>query len=181
MSLEICKNCERTIGNFEQAYIYNSKIVCEQCNSMLIVAPEPAIDNILAPARNEVVIWVRWPGKWFIIDCKFKVTFDGKLIEKVSIKNPYFKEIQTNIGIHTIDVKLLIRGAKRYTLNCPYPGYYLVILNYSETWGNFEKSCGFLYNPSTEFMSQYEQYEISAKKDLKELFCGKLYKIKHLI
>ena len=149
---------------------------------MLVITPEPVIDNIPAPVGNEVVILVRWPGKWFMIDGKFSVTFDGKFIEKTSIKKPYYKEIQTNTGIHTINVKLSIRGSKTYTLDCPSPGYYLVILNYSETWGNFENNCQFIYYPTTEDTSQYEiPIEQPVKKDVKELFFGKLYPIKHLI
>ena len=136
---------------------------------------------ITIPVENEVGIVIRWPGKWFMIDGKFSVTFDGKFIERVSIKKTYYKEIQTNIGIHTIDVKLLIRGAKTYTLNCPYPGYYLVIFNYSETWGNFENNCQFVYSPQAEYINTNLPVEQPAKKDLKELFFGKLYKIKHLI
>jgi hypothetical protein len=33
--LEICQNCERTIGKLEQAYVYNNKIVCKECNARL--------------------------------------------------------------------------------------------------------------------------------------------------
>jgi len=56
MSLEICKNCERTIGNFEQAYIYNNKIVCEKCNSMLVDTPEPVYipEPVEQPAKKDL-------------------------------------------------------------------------------------------------------------------------------
>jgi hypothetical protein len=47
MGLETCNNCERTIGNLEQAYVYNDKTVCKECNALLHIKTndEPASNS----------------------------------------------------------------------------------------------------------------------------------------
>ena len=90
---------------------------------------------------DEAIVRITWWGMHFAVDAEFSIRFDGSFVDRVSILNPYFKDIRTSPGSHVLEVKAPMRRRKKYTLVCPQPGHYLVQLEYSRTWGNFAKYC----------------------------------------
>lgn len=129
------------------------------------VGPQlPPLETLPALREDEAVVRLTWPGMLFLFDTKFTVTFDGKLLDKVSIVNPYFKDIRTSPGSHVLELKVPIRRPKRYDITCPYSGYYSVVLEYSRTWGNFLDTCQFQSVPQSLTASSVSPANFETKK-----------------
>ena len=99
------------------------------------------IENLHALGKDDVVIRVIWPGKCFLVDMKFNITFDGKEIATTSLSRPLDQEVRTTTGRHVLQVGGSMRCARQYVLDCSRPGFYLAQLAYSRAWGNFARQC----------------------------------------
>jgi hypothetical protein len=69
MGLETCENCERIIGKLEQAYVYNNKVICKECNALLCIKTnnEPANNSkrtvYVKPSKKIQTITIEKTGK----------------------------------------------------------------------------------------------------------------------
>jgi hypothetical protein len=52
MSIEICSNCEEKIGHYEQAYVFEDKVVCHKCHFKLKTAPDVTAKEIERPKNT---------------------------------------------------------------------------------------------------------------------------------
>ncbi len=113
----------------------------EAFTSLSAQPAQPPIQDPQTPGEGAVVIHLLWPGRWFLMDTKFRIIFDGTEIAATSILRPYERHIRTTTGSHVLQVTVPIRRARQYRLDCWKPGLYRAQLGYSRTWGNFARHC----------------------------------------
>ena len=79
MENEVCKNCARTIGKLEQAFIYKGHVVCKECSKKLRDEPQETNDasNSDTPKplaqkskrsriRKSTILWLSLAG-WTVL------------------------------------------------------------------------------------------------------------------
>ena len=55
MALETCKNCCRTIGQLEQAHLWQEQVVCQECHGRLTLSPQPQQAQHIQPPQATYV------------------------------------------------------------------------------------------------------------------------------
>ncbi len=54
--VEQCENCGRLIGKLEQAYVYEGRVVCEQCNEKLTKGPKKPTETKRGRNKRDLVV-----------------------------------------------------------------------------------------------------------------------------
>jgi hypothetical protein len=122
--------------------------VCPVCGCRFVVPSRhaPAVDakrqsRPPVTSGRTVSLTVSFAGQWFLLDATVDVRLDGRQMGRGSMKQGFQFGWETTPGTHHLEVKLPIRGAKRYRLDLTAPGEYHAELEYSTTWGNFANEC----------------------------------------
>ena len=76
-----------------------------------------------------------------MFDIETEVLLDGTHLGRGSVVQGFSISFVTAPGVHELSLRTSARGAKKYTLDLRQGANYIVQVEYSRTWGNWNKQC----------------------------------------
>jgi hypothetical protein len=96
------------------------------------------------PPIAAVRIHLIYPGIFIFPDTSVEISFDGRSLERASLRDGFQIDITTEVGTHELTLRPMVGFSFReqtYRRNFHQAGQYTVRVSYSRIWGNFNENC----------------------------------------
>jgi len=85
---------------------------------------------------GEVLLHIRYPGAAIVGTLRARVLLDRKEIGQGPVRLAFDFQVDTAVGPHQLELNAIVR-TKKYAIEIPAPGTYVIQLSYDRKWGYF--------------------------------------------